>query len=69
MISYLDLKKEHFYCMEMTPKGRSFVTARGWEDLSEILMLYEDEQLPVDESLVGSKNRMPSFLPLASMVS
>ena len=53
MISYLDLKKEHFYCMEMTPKGRSFVTARGWEDLSEILMLYEDEQLPVDESLVG----------------
>lgn len=53
VISYLDLKKEHFYCMEMTPKGRSFVTARGWEDLSEILMLYEDEQLPVDESLVG----------------
>ncbi|MDE7352765.1 MAG: MoxR family ATPase [Acetatifactor sp.] len=53
VISYLDLKKEHFYCMEMTPKGRSFVTARGWEDLSEILTLYEDEQLPVDESLVG----------------
>ena len=53
VISYLDLKKEHFYCMEMTPKGRSLVTARVWEDLSEILMLYEDEQLPVDESLVG----------------
>lgn len=53
VLSYLDLKKEHFYCMEMTPQGRSFVTARGWEDLSEILSLYEDEQLPVDESLVG----------------
>lgn len=51
--SYLDLKKEHFYCMEMTTRGRSYVTARGWEDLSEILFLYEEEQLPVDESLVG----------------
>ena len=53
IINYLDLKKEHFYCMEMTTKGRSYVTARGWEDLSEILTLYEDEQLPVDETLVG----------------
>ena len=53
VISYLHLKKEHFYVMEMTTKGRSYVTARGWEDLSEILTLYEDEQLPVDESLVG----------------
>lgn len=53
IINYLDLKKDHFYCMEMTTKGRSYVTARGWEDLSEILALYEDEQLPVDETLVG----------------
>lgn len=53
IINYLDLKKEHFYCMEMTTKGRSYVTARGWEDLSEIMTLYEDEQLPVDETLVG----------------
>lgn len=51
--SYLDLKKEHFYCMEMTTRGRSYVTARGWEDLSEILYLYEEEQLPVEESLIG----------------
>ncbi|MCM1025611.1 MAG: AAA family ATPase [Roseburia sp.] len=53
IVSYLDLKKDHFYCMEMTSKGRSYVTARGWEDLSEILQLYEDEQLAVDETLVG----------------
>ena len=52
IVNYLDLKKEHFYYMEMTTKGRSYVTARGWEDLSEILYLYEEEQLPVDESLV-----------------
>lgn len=39
--------------MEMTTKGRSYVTARGWEDLSQILLLYEEEQMSVDESLVG----------------
>lgn len=49
---YLDLKPEHFYRMEMTAKGRGYVTARGWEDLSEILKLYEEEGLAVDESLV-----------------
>ncbi len=53
IVSYLDLKKDHFYCMEMTTKGRSYVTARGWEDLSQILYLYEEDQMPVDESLVG----------------
>ena len=53
ILNYLDLKKEHFYHMEMTMKGRSYVTARGWEDLSEILLHYEEEKLPVDESLVG----------------
>ncbi|HBA47501.1 MAG TPA: ATPase [Lachnospiraceae bacterium] len=50
---YLDLKTDHFYRMEMTAKGRSYVTARGWEDLSEILKLYEEEGLSADETLVG----------------
>lgn len=53
IINYLDLKKEYFYCMEMTVKGRSYVTARGWEDLSQMLYLYEEEQLNAEESLVG----------------
>lgn len=39
--------------MEMTVKGRSYVTARGWEDLAKMLELYEEEQLAVDETLVG----------------
>ena len=51
--TYLDQKKEHFYRMETTAKGRSYVTARGWEDLSGILYQYEEERLPVDETLVG----------------
>lgn len=51
--SYLDLKKEHFYRIESTVKGRSYVTARGWEDLSQILYLYEEEGLTADETLIG----------------
>lgn len=53
ILNYLDLKKDHFYCMEMTVRGRSYVTARGWEDLSEMLYLYEEADLQVEEILVG----------------
>lgn len=52
IISYLDLKKEDFYHVETTVKGKSYITARGWEDLSQILQLYEEEGLFVDETLV-----------------
>lgn len=51
--NFLDLKKEYFYRIETTVKGRSYVTARGWEDLAVVLKLYEEEGLPVDETLVG----------------
>ncbi len=53
VLNYLDIHKDHFYVMEMTTQGRSYVTARGWEDLSGILQLYEEEELPVTEELVG----------------
>ncbi len=51
--NFLDLKKDYFYRIETTVKGRSYVTARGWEDLSGVLTLYEEEGLAVDETLVG----------------
>ncbi|SEG00340.1 ATPase family associated with various cellular activities (AAA) [Eubacterium ruminantium] len=51
--SFLEIHKDYFYHMEMTVKGRSYVTARGWEDLSTILALYNERNLPVDETLVG----------------
>ena len=53
ILNYLDMKKEDFYQIETTVKGRSYITARGWEDLSEMLILYEEEQIPVEESFVG----------------
>lgn len=53
VISYLDIKKDHFYSIQATADGQSFVTARGWEDLSQMMRLYEQLDIPVDEPLVG----------------
>lgn len=53
ILGFLEIKKDYFYKIETTVNGRSYVTARGWEDLSEILGLYEEEAMKVDESLVG----------------
>ncbi len=50
--NFLELKKEYFYKIETTVNGRSYVTARGWEDLSEMMKLYEEEGMKVDETLV-----------------
>ncbi|MBR3468333.1 MAG: AAA family ATPase [Lachnospiraceae bacterium] len=62
VMSFLDLKKDYFYVSEMTTQGRSYVTARGWEDLSEILKLYEEEELKVEESLVEQYLRNPKVV-------
>ena len=52
VLNFLELKKDYFYRIETTVSGRSYVTARGWEDLSEILSLYEEEGMKVDETLI-----------------
>lgn len=51
--TYLDIKKDHFYKIETTIDGKSFVTARGWSDLSDMIKLYEKNNIIVDEKLVG----------------
>ena len=53
VLGYLDVKKDDFYVMEMSQSGRSYVTARGWEDLSEMLRLCEEEEITADETLVS----------------
>ncbi|MDF2803499.1 MAG: family ATPase [Anaerocolumna sp.] len=52
IITYLDIRKENFYRVETTVDGTFFVTARGWEDLSEMLLTSEALHLPVTEDLV-----------------
>lgn len=51
--TYLDIKKGDFYKIETTVDGKSFVTARGWIDLSDMIKLYEQKNFPVNEQLVS----------------
>lgn len=53
VISYLKSKKENFYKIESTENGRSFVTARGWDDLSQMIQVYEHEDIAVDRQLIS----------------
>ena len=59
VISYLDIKKDHFYAMETTVDGLQFATARGWEDLSEMILAYEKLGLRVDREVVGQYIQLP----------
>lgn len=52
VISYLTAKPDCFYIVRQKEEALSFVTARGWEDLSEILKGYEALGLPTGETLV-----------------
>ena len=53
ILSYLEIRKGDFYHVETTVDGKRFVTARGWDDLSRIITLYERNNLTVDEDLVS----------------
>ncbi len=50
--TYLDIKKDDFYKIETTVDGKSFVTARGWSDLSDMVKLYEQKGILVSEQLI-----------------
>ena len=53
ILTYLDSKPGNFYCMRADVKGQRIVTARGWEDLSRMLLAYEELGREVDSDLVG----------------
>lgn len=52
ILAYLEARKEDFYRIETTVDGKEFVTARGWEDLSEIMYLYEELGYEITEDVV-----------------
>lgn len=52
IMTYLEIKKANFYKVETTVDGKTFVTARGWEDLSRIISLYEECRIKVDRQLI-----------------
>jgi hypothetical protein len=61
VISYLDIRRNNFYRVETTVDGTLFATARGWEDLSQILYVYEKLDKPVDAQVVGQYIQFPKI--------
>ena len=53
ILTYLEIKKGDFYSVEASVDGKQFVTARGWSDLSDMIDLYEDNEIPVTEQLIS----------------
>lgn len=52
IISFLNIHNDYFYHIENNASGVSFATARGWDDLSSILLAYEKMGYAPNESLV-----------------
>ena len=59
VVSYLDIRREHFYRVETTVDGLEFATARGWEDLSELISVYEELGLRVNRDVIGQYIQLP----------
>ena len=52
VLSFLQNRRDCFYQVETTVSGKSIVTPRGWEDLSKMLQLYEQNGIAADEDLM-----------------
>lgn len=61
ILSYLQIRKENFYKIETTPDGVAFATARGWEDLSEMMKVCESLSLEVGQDLVLQYIQSPAI--------
>ena len=53
VMGFLESNRECFYKVETTAYGKNYVTARGWEDLSDIIKLYEEDKKPVNDNLIS----------------
>lgn len=52
IISYLSLRPKNFYRIEQDIDGMQFVTARGWEDLSNFMQVYETLGIEIKEEII-----------------
>ncbi len=51
--TYLGIKRNNFYNISTTVDGKTFVTARGWDDLGKMIDLYEINNIKVDYRLIA----------------
>ena len=61
VVSYLDINKDNFFRMENTVDGPQFATARGWEDLSELLTAYEKLGIRAGREVIGEYIQLPAI--------
>ena len=61
VMAYLEIRKQDFYKVQAQIEGKSFVTARGWEDLSVILRVYEEMGTEVNERLCAQYLQDPDI--------
>ena len=59
VISYLEIRKQNFYRVETTVDGKYFATARGWEDLSKLIQVYEKLGKTVDREVISQYIQHP----------
>lgn len=61
ILSYLELHPQNFYQINADVDGTQFVTARGWEDLSNLLDTYEQLGQQADEELIRQYLQHPKI--------
>ncbi len=61
ILSYLNIKRQYFCLIETTVDGKMFATPRGWEDLSQLLGVYEKLGKKADRDVVGQYIQHPKI--------
>ncbi len=53
ILAFLEINRSWFYVIHAGVDGQEYVTARGWEDLSDAIYLYEKKGFQVDLGLIS----------------
>ena len=61
IISYLSIKGQNFCRIETTVDGKLFATPRGWEDLSQLILVYESLDKRADRDVVSQYIQHPQI--------
>ncbi|MDO5407647.1 MAG: AAA family ATPase [Eubacteriales bacterium] len=59
--SYLNIRRQHFCQIETTVDGKLFATPRGWEDLSQLIGVYETLGQKVDRDVAMEYIQFPKI--------
>ena len=61
LLSYLELHPNNFYKVESDVDGMNFETARGWEDLSSLMYVYEKSHIAITQEVIDEYIHHPDI--------